>query len=467
MSVEHNTRPHHHVVHGTRDLRVNGGVVKAGVIAASTRARSGLRRQPLLAHNIVSQDYIMIKTLGEGAYGTVKLATGVSDGKNVAIKTLKKDKMTFFDLAGVAAREIRALRMLAPHPNIIPLHRVYYNGTSAPEGPSVQLVMEVACTDVGKLCMKVNNGRRLDERVLRMLARQLLTGLAYMHMRRFVHRDIKPQNLLLMRDGKGLCIADFGMAIQVPPAHYLTSPYPSATSSLSLPPSPPSPPACIEVIHPPNPARLGTVSTDVTAPTARHMSECIGSGSQTSNSSSSPQLEFAPVSPLPPQSAFVMTRYYRAPEVLLLMGKTCVGALPYDNAVDMWSAGCVLFEMATGHWLFKADSESLQLATVFGNMAIPTELEWPGISTLISHSALARHVPHVAAGNPMKGRQFADKVRTILEQQGYSRGVFELIMRMITMSPRNRVTASDALRHPWFDTPDVGASEVLNRFLAC
>jgi glycogen synthase kinase 3 beta len=51
---------------------------------------------------------------------------------------------------------------------------------------------------------------------------------------------------------------------------------------------------------------------------------------------------------------YVVSRYYRAPELIL-------GSHFYDQSIDIWSAGCILFELMTRTPLFPGDSEGLQL----------------------------------------------------------------------------------------------------------
>ena len=50
---------------------------------------------------------------------------------------------------------------------------------------------------------------------------------------------------------------------------------------------------------------------------------------------------------------YVQSRYYRAPETIL--------GIPYDHQIDMWSVGCILFEMATGSVLFPGQDENEML----------------------------------------------------------------------------------------------------------
>jgi len=69
-----------------------------------------------------------------------------------------------------------------------------------------------------------------------------------------------------------------------------------------------------------------------------------------------------------------MTLRYRAPEVML-------GLRWYDTAVDLWSVGCILGEMATGETLFQGDSEIAQLLKVFEALGTPTAADWPEVAT--------------------------------------------------------------------------------------
>lgn len=78
---------------------------------------------------------------------------------------------------------------------------------------------------------------------------------------------------------------------------------------------------------------------------------------------------------VPPYRAQVVTLLYRAPELLL-------GAPLYSTPVDVWSAGCILAELATGQPLFRGDSEIGQLLAIFRLLGTPTEGSWPGVCGL-------------------------------------------------------------------------------------
>lgn len=71
----------------------------------------------------------------------------------------------------------------------------------------------------------------------------------------------------------------------------------------------------------------------------------------------------------------VCTRYYRPPEVLY-------GTYEYDFNVDLWSAGCIMGEMALGEVLFKGENEIDQLTKIFSICGNANEQTWPGVSEL-------------------------------------------------------------------------------------
>jgi cyclin-dependent kinase 12/13 len=71
-------------------------------------------------------------------------------------------------------------------------------------------------------------------------------------------------------------------------------------------------------------------------------------------------------------SKTVVTRWYRAPELLL--------GGPYTEAIDMWAAGCVFAELLTGDALFKGQTEAEQLARIVALLGWPTDTFWPGVS---------------------------------------------------------------------------------------
>lgn len=78
----------------------------------------------------------------------------------------------------------------------------------------------------------------------------------------------------------------------------------------------------------------------------------------------------------------VVTLFYRPPELLL-------GCKSYSPTVDVWSAGCVLAEMAnTGSPLFVSDSELGQLDDIFAKLGTPSAKAWPELEQMLGATGM-------------------------------------------------------------------------------
>jgi serine/threonine protein kinase len=151
------------------------------------------------------KDYELVKKIGEGGMGVVYLAHRKKDAAAVAIKMLLAKVAVSERMRKIFEREINVTGSLH-HPNIIELLEHY----------SVEnmfcFVMEY-CTggSVWDLMMRRGGTLSLAEAAPIML--QTLDGLSCAHEQRFVHRDLKPQNILLSDQRGGVAkIADFGLA---------------------------------------------------------------------------------------------------------------------------------------------------------------------------------------------------------------------------------------------------------------
>mmetsp|Transcript_48544 Transcript_48544/g.152251 ORF Transcript_48544/g.152251 Transcript_48544/m.152251 type:complete len:868 (-) Transcript_48544:170-2773(-) len=155
--------------------------------------------------------YTFGRTLGEGAYGKVKLGTHRLTGEMVAIKTFEKSKLTEPTARKRVAREVRILKALC-HPNIIRLFEVV-------DAPYRQLLI-MQYSSGGDLCKYVRENRRLHESEASRLFAQIVDGLQYCHSCGIVHRDVKLDNLLMDQD-KNIKIVDFGFSVSFKPGQRL------------------------------------------------------------------------------------------------------------------------------------------------------------------------------------------------------------------------------------------------------
>eukprot|EP01038_Epipyxis_sp_PR26KG_P010090 gene10090-13562_t len=145
--------------------------------------------------------YQKLEKIGEGTYGVVYKA---KDRVTETIIALKRIRLEAEDegIPSTAIREISLLKELR-HPNIVRLYDVVHTERK------LTLVFEYLDQDLKKYLDVCEGGLELS--IVKSFLFQLLTGVAYCHHHRVLHRDLKPQNLLINREGD-LKLADFGLA---------------------------------------------------------------------------------------------------------------------------------------------------------------------------------------------------------------------------------------------------------------
>jgi len=149
--------------------------------------------------------------LGEGTYGKVYLAQDKVTKEYVAMKKMVLETEDE-GIPSTAIREISLLKELSDHPNIVKLKNVLYLRNK------LYLIFEYLEQD---LKVYMDSVSVMDSTLVKSYLYQMLKGIEYCHSHRILHRDLKPQNLLIDKRGR-LKLADFGLsrAFGIPLRHY-------------------------------------------------------------------------------------------------------------------------------------------------------------------------------------------------------------------------------------------------------
>ena len=151
----------------------------------------------------------------------------------------------------------------------------------------------------------------------------------------------------------------------------------------------------------------------------------------------------APLRPLTDVDAVVVTIWYRAPELLL-------GAKHYTKAIDLWAIGCIFAELVTSNPLFQGQEKERkgddrtpfqadQIDKIFRILGKPSPEHWPGITDLPNW--------HCARNWQEHPRVLHERIRGL--PQG-SAG-YDLLSKLLEYDPTKRITAENALKHPFFE----------------
>jgi cyclin-dependent kinase 7 len=156
-----------------------------------------------------------------------------------------------------------------------------------------------------------------------------------------------------------------------------------------------------------------------------------------------------------PMTSNVITRFYRPPELLY-------GCYHYSGAVDMWSVGCVIAELALREWFLASNTDIEQLSVICDHFGTPTEESWPGVSTLRYYhppekqAGAAKGTTAAKVGKPMSWWR---QTFPLLGEDG-----LDLLRGLVTMDPNKRLSARGALDHRyWTNKPRPTRKENLPR----
>ena len=145
-----------------------------------------------------------MEKIGEGTYGVVYKAVDRVTRATVALKKIRLEQEEE-GVPSTAIREISLLKELR-HANVVRLQDVVHADAK------LYLVFEFLDLDLKRHMDAEGAALAGDRATTKLYLYQMLAGIAYCHAHRVLHRDLKPQNLLIDRARGGLKLADFGLA---------------------------------------------------------------------------------------------------------------------------------------------------------------------------------------------------------------------------------------------------------------
>lgn len=260
-----------------------------------------------ILHGTTSK-YLIVEKVGEGSFGVVARGLGLEQGsRSVAIKVLRNHALypAVRQLGRLERNFCIALNRLQQRSDVQPVqHRFAQLYESFIVRDHLCLVFEFLPQSLYDVLLKSKfNG--VSAKLCARLVGGAIEGLAQMHAAGVAHCDVKPENIMLrnIHNCDSAVLIDFGSCVvfdQHVPNHSLALPSQLVSSQ-----------------------SYGNSST----PSSTHFSQAL--------------------------HQYIQSRYYRAPEVIL--------HLPLSTSIDIWSIGCVLFEIATGRVLFEGSSSMNQL----------------------------------------------------------------------------------------------------------
>src|ERR1043166_1890064 len=151
----------------------------------------------------LGDQYAVEKPLGAGGFAVVYLVRDLSLKRSLAVKVLSPDLITSKTVLERFRREAETVAQLS-HPNIVPLHFIGQKDDL--------LYLAMACIDGGSVADRLEKQGPLPVAEVERVTMEVASALAHAHKRGVIHRDIKPQNVLIDSDSGRSLVTDFGIA---------------------------------------------------------------------------------------------------------------------------------------------------------------------------------------------------------------------------------------------------------------
>ncbi|KAK1242235.1 hypothetical protein MKX07_000221 [Trichoderma sp. CBMAI-0711] len=361
----------------------------------------------------LTDKYQIVRLLGQGTFGKVVEARDVKRGKPVAVKIIRSVQK-YRDASRI---ELRVLNTLKANDEENRNRCIHLRDCFDYRG-HICIVMDLLGQSVFDF-LKGNGFVPFPNSQIQNFARQLFTSVAFLHDLNLIHTDLKPENILLCDNS------------------YQTFTYnrkiPSSSTTINRQAS----------------QRRVLLDTEI---------RLIDFGSATF------QDEY--------HSSVVSTRHYRAPEIILGLG--------WSFPCDIWSIGCILVEFFTGDALFQTHDnlEHLAMMEAVVGSRIDSHLVSAvnKMSTRSGGNPASKYFKRLKLDYPTPettrgSRRFVKAMKHLSDiipsNTTFFKNFLDLLRKIFVYDPAHRITAKQALNHPWFKEmaqPDDGTEAAKIRF---
>ncbi|KPM36056.1 Dual specificity protein kinase lkh1 [Neonectria ditissima] len=344
----------------------------------------------------LTDKYQIVRLLGQGTFGKVVKARDRRQNKLVAVKIIRSVQK-YRDASRI---ELRVLATLKANDDENRNRCIHLRDCFDYRG-HICIVMDLLSQSVFDF-LKSNGFVPFPNSQIQSFARQLFTSVAFLHDLNLIHTDLKPENILLCDNS------------------YQTFTYnrkiPSSSTTISRQAT----------------QRRVLLDTEI---------RLIDFGSATF------QDEY--------HSSVVSTRHYRAPEIILGLG--------WSYPCDIWSIGCILVEFFTGDALFQTHDnlEHLAMMEAVVGSRIDSHLVQAvnKMSTRSGGNAASKYFKRLKLDYPTQettrgSRRFVKAMKHLTDvipsSNTFLKNFLDLLKKIFVYDPAQRITAKQALNHPWF-----------------
>ncbi|AYU80212.1 Mitogen-activated protein kinase 8, putative [Leishmania donovani] len=389
-------------------------------------------------------NYDVLEVIGEGTYGVVFKCCDKRTNRIVAVKQFKNFQANAYVRVAML-RELRVEQLLKGEPNVTQLLETFKQKNR------LYLVMEYIPRSLLDVLEEVQHG--LPEDSLVVLLFTILLGIRSCHRNGIIHRDVKPENILVRDDGTA-SLCDFGFCRPLPRQ---LQPQAQQLSISSQDIGPSASPI----------AESGSFGLRSLPPPNDTPQMCNGASVSSANSAMLSELVLADHQAI--MTNYVATRWYRSPEMLL-------GMPSYTYTVDMWAVGAIMAEAIDGEPLLPGKTELEQLSLIQTRIGdFPAAYEAAvrkrngGTLRLHSLNPLAAPPQQLRTKSMQQKSRRASDARDAAQKrteskQGTSSYLTEryggriakaglnLLHRLLRIDAAERITVEEALGHPYFDS---------------